>query len=153
MSLRRALALGALVAVLVSCTGGDGASDRDGADATGPGGAASPGAAGSPLAAPGIEATVTLTGPPSEGAGEVPSFDWEAVPGTSTYRVVVLDADGGPIWAWEGAETTVNLGGLPGERPIGEPGPVIRPGSSWSVVALDAEGHVVAVSPARPVSP
>lgn len=153
--LRRALVLGLLAAALASCTGGDGGGDGGdvGGGATGQGGETTPAALGSPLAAPGIETTVELISPPAEGAGEVPAFRWTPVAGASTYRLVVLDPDGGPIWAWEGAETTVNLGGLPGDRPVGEAGPVISAGSSWTVVALDAAGHVVAVSPARPVSP
>lgn len=134
--------------LLVACTG-DGAKEggsNGGAGSTG-------GTVGSPIAAPGLKASVELTGPPTEGAGEVPTFEWKAAEGAASYRLVVLDPNGGPIWAWEGSETTVNLGGLPAERPVGEGGPVIVQGSSWSVAALDAGGHVVAVSVFRPVSP
>lgn len=155
MRLRRALVLGLLAASLAACTGGDGGGGAgdEGGGAPDPGEGATPTAAGSPLAAPGLETAVELTSPPTEGAGEVPAFGWTAVAGASAYRLVVLGSDGGPIWAWEGTETTVNLGGLPGDRPVGEAGPVIEAGSSWTVVALDAEGHVVAASPVRPVSP
>jgi hypothetical protein len=110
-------------------------------------------AVGSPIAAPGIGTAIELVAPPTEGAGEVPSFEWRSVQGAEFYRLVVLDPSQGPIWAWEGTETSVNLGGLPGERPTGDGGPVIVAGSSWSVAALDADGHVVAVSVSRPVSP
>ncbi len=144
------LALLLLASLAAACTGGSGA-EGDGEPGA-PSGAA-PTAAGSPLVAPDLAPTFELLGPPTDGAGEVPSFSWETVPGAATYRLVVLDGDRGPIWAWEGAETSVNLGGLPDERPAGEPGPVIGPGSSWSVTALDAKGHVVAVSASRPVSP
>lgn len=149
---RPLLALLLLVSLATACTGGSGADG--GGDAGAPSGPSGvPTAAGSPLVAPDVAPTFELLGPPTDGAGEVPTFSWEAVPGAATYRLVVLDADRGPIWAWEGAETSVNLGGLPDERPAGEPGPVIEPGSSWSVTALDAKGHVVAVSASRPVSP
>lgn len=140
----------ALVAglLLAACTGG-GSGDGN----SGGGGGSGGGAVGSPIAAPGLDAAVELVAPPTEGAGEVPTFEWKAAQGAASYRLVVLDPDGGPTWAWEGAETTVNLGGLPGERPTGEGGPVIVAGSSWSVAALDPDGHVVAVSVSRPVSP
>ena len=153
MRLRHALALGLLAATLAACTGGGGGAGENDANASGPVGGPSPGAEASPLVAPGLEVAVELTGPATEGAGEVPTFTWTSVPSASLYRLVVLDAAGGPIWAWEGAATSVNLGGLPDERPVGEPGPVIDTGSSWSVAAFDADGHVVAVSASRPVSP
>ena len=107
--------------------------------------------AGTPIEAglPGL----TLLKPAASGAGEVPSFEWTAVEGAATYRLVVLDADSKPVWSWEGKETTVNLGGLPGERPADISGPVITPGSSWSVAAFGADGKPVAVSVIRPVSP
>ncbi len=150
---RPLLALFLLASLAAACTGGSGAEgDGEAGAPSGPTGAA-PTAAGSPLVAPDLAPTFELLGPPTDGAGEVPTFSWETVPGAATYRLVVLDGDRGPIWAWEGAETSVNLGGLPDERPAGEPGPVIGPGSSWSVTALDAKGHVVAVSASRPVSP
>ncbi len=153
MSRRRALALGVLALALVACTGGGGDEGDGGAGlATGASGASGP-AGSTPPAVPGLEEAVTLTSPPTEGAGEVPSFAWDAVPDAATYRLVVLGPGGEAIWAWEGRATSVNLGGLPGQRPVGEPGPVIEPGSSWSVAALDREGHVVALSPGRLVSP
>jgi len=138
--------------LLASCTGGNdaggGEPDARGTPSTG----STPVAEGSPLAAPGAEA-IELTGPPIEDAGEVPTFAWTAVSGAASYRLVVLDPEGGPIWSWQGTETSVNLGGLPSERPVGEAGPVIEAGSSWTVAALDVAGHVMAVSVARPISP
>ena len=126
--------------VAASCTGGgDGAADG--------------GPAGEPLggdAAPGE--AVELVAPGEDDAGETPTFEWEPVEGASTYRLVVLNAQGQATWAWEGAETSVPLGGV-ADRPEGSEGPVLTPGSSWSVAALDAEGHVLAASELRPVSP
>ncbi len=98
-------------------------------------------------------ASIELTGPTVSGAGEVPTFEWQAVAGAARYRLVVLDGDGEPLWAWNGSETRVNLGGLPVERPADISGPVITPGSSWSVVAFDADGTPLAVSVLRPVEP
>lgn len=108
-------------------------------------------AAGTPIDAglPGI----MLLKPAVSGGGEVPSFEWTAVDGAATYRLVVIDSASKPVWSWEGRETSVNLGGLPGERPADVSGPIITPGSSWSVVAFDADGKPVAVSVLRPVSP
>jgi len=74
------------------------------------------------------------------------------VEGTAAYRLVVLDAEGQPVWAWEGPDTTVALGGVP-DRPEGAEGPVLSPGSTWSVAALDGDGHAVAASELRPASP
>lgn len=96
---------------------------------------------------------VELLAPGATGAGEVPAFEWQAVEGAARYRLVVIDGNGEPLWAWNGAETKVNLGGLPGERPEAESGPVITPGSIWSVAAFDAEGNALAISELRPVSP
>ena len=107
--------------------------------------------AGTPIDA-GLPA-INLIAPDTTGAGEVPGFEWEAVEGAARYRLVVLDGSGAILWAWNGAEAKVNLGGLPGERPEGVSGPVITAGSSWSVVAFDAGGDALAVSSIRPVSP
>lgn len=96
--------------------------------------------------------SVELTGPDEDGAGKVPTFTWEEVEGAVQYRLFVLDAQGRPVWAWQGEGTEVALGGVP-DRPAGEAGPVVTEGSTWSVVALDAEGQVVAASEDRPVSP
>lgn len=127
-----------LTALLAS---GCGASENGGGD----------GAVGTPIDA-GLP-VITLVAPDTSGAGEVPAFEWEAVDGAARYRLVVLGGSGEPLWSWNGAETKVNLGGLPGERPEGVSGPVIAADSTWSVVAFDAEGNALAVSNLRPVSP
>lgn len=107
---------------------------------------------GSPLEAPGVDATVELTAPAATGAGQIPTFEWSAVEGAIAYRLVVQDAEGDATWAWEGPETSIELGAVP-DREEGEGGPILTFGSSWSVVALDGDGHVIAVSKLRPVSP
>jgi hypothetical protein len=125
---------------LMACTSGDdtGSGDQDGG--------------GARLDAPGVEAGVELVAPPKTGAGEVPTFEWRAVEGAAAYRLAVLNADGDVVWVWEGEETSIALGGV-ADRPEGSYGPVLTPGSTWSVVALDPTGAVVAVSEVRPVSP
>ena len=134
----------AVLMVLGACTGGGAG---DGGTTAGDGGNGPEPVGGGP-----VEATVELTAPPEEGAGEVPTFGWEPVAGAAAYRLVVLDAEGRAVWAWEGPETSVALGGVP-DRPEGAEGPVLTAGSTWTVAALGADGHVVAVSAARPASP
>lgn len=138
------LALAGLVA-LVACTGGGGGDGNGGTAGDGENGT-------EPVGGGAVQAAVELTAPPEEGAGEVPTFEWEPVESAAAYRMVVLDAEGRAVWAWEGPDTSVALGGVP-DRPEGAEGPVLTPGSTWSVAALDAEGHVLAVSPARSASP
>jgi hypothetical protein len=99
----------------------------------------------------GVEPLEVL-GPPETGAGPVPVFSWSPVEGATLYDLVVVGPDG-PIWAWQGEETELALGGLPFERPEGLGGPVLETGSCWSVVALDGNGHVIAASPLLSVSP
>jgi hypothetical protein len=99
----------------------------------------------------GVEPLEVL-GPPATGAGSVPVFSWSPVAGATLYDLVVVGPSG-PIWAWQGEETEVALGGLPIERPEGLGGPVLETGSCWSVVALDGNGHVIAASPLLPVAP
>lgn len=59
-------------------------------------------------------------------------FVWNAAPAGSTYRVVVLDASGSPLWAGETADTTAVV---PSEI-------VLEPGATyfWFVDALSADG-------------
>lgn len=102
---------------------------------------------------PGVETEIELTGPSEDGAGKVPTFKWKRVDDATTYRLAVLDADGDAAWAWQGTKTSVVLGGVKNRPPKGEAGPIITDGARWSVVALDADGAVVAASRFRDVSP
>jgi Tol biopolymer transport system component len=95
---------------------------------------------------------VVVLGPPERNAGKTPVFAWKPVRGASTYQLVVLAPDG-PLWAWQGEQTKVRLGGLPGKPPPGLSGPILVAGSCWSVAALDDAGHVVAASDLRRASP
>lgn len=96
---------------------------------------------------------IKLLKPGASGGGEVPNFAWEAVQDATRYRLVVTDSAGKPLWAWSGADTAVNLGGLPGDRPADISGPVITPGCNWSVIAINAAGKAISASDIRPVSP
>jgi hypothetical protein len=98
-------------------------------------------------------APLTLTAPAVAAAGDRPAFVWEAVDGAASYQLAVLTAEGEPLWAWAGPETTVILGGWP-EAPIPEaPGPLLQGPGTWFVVAFDAAGLPIANSVIRPVSP
>jgi hypothetical protein len=90
------------------------------------------------------EAGLTALEPLTAEIGSVPRFEWEPVDGAVEYRLAVLGPKG-PIWAWEGSETSVNLGGLTGDRPELMPGPVVVLGTSWTVAAFDASGAVIDV--------
>lgn len=137
-----------VVLALAACTSGVGDGEvSGGAEAVGPEDSSVP-----TIDAPGVEDRVALLAPPEEGAGEVPVFKWEAVPAAATYRLAVLDEGGDVVWAWEGVATSVALGGV-ADRPEGEAGPVLAGPGSWSVVAVDQEGRVVAVSAIRSVAP
>ena len=153
----RRLVLGGLLVTATACGGGtsgptDGGGTSDPTDDTRTSSTLQdrPAPRGQPL----IEGlpSITALGPPERDAGDAPLFSWDPVPGTARYSLAVLGPDG-PLWAWQGEETEVYLGGLPFERPPGWAGPVIVAGSCWSVVAHDAAGHVVAVSEFLPVSP
>lgn len=132
-----------LILVLLLSAGGCGSSDN------GNGGGEE--ASGTPIDA-GLPA-IKLIAPATTGVGEVPMFEWESVSGADRYRLVVIDGNGAMLWAWNGPETRVNLGGYPDKRPEGVSGPVITAGSTWSVSAFDQAGKPLAVSELRSVSP
>jgi len=96
--------------------------------------------------------SVTLLGPAQTNAGVGPTFEWAPVEQAASYRLSVLGPDG-PIWVWEGSETSVPLALRPDPRPASAPALEIVAGSSWSVAALGATGDLIAISGNRPVSP
>jgi hypothetical protein len=139
MSAPRGTAAVVVAVVVVACSGGGGGSGG-GKDTL-------------LVDAPGIETEIALVAPPEEGAGKIPTFEWRRVKGASGYRLAVPDAGGDALWAWQGTATSVVLGGV-ADRPVkGEAGPVLEPWASWSVLAFDRDGSVVAVSSLRAVSP
>lgn len=101
---------------------------------------------------PGVKSEVKLLAPSEDGAGRIPTFKWKRVDGADRYRLAVLDAKGRATWVWQGSKTSVVFGGVV-NRPSREAGPIVTPGSKWSVVALDADGVVIATSRFRAVAP
>jgi hypothetical protein len=93
-----------------------------------------------------------VIGPLAADVGSVPTFEWTPIDGAALYRLAVLGPTG-PIWAWEGSATSVNLGGLTGDRPKEMPGPVVLAGTSWSVVALGASDEVLEIIGPIEISP
>jgi hypothetical protein len=91
-------------------------------------------------------------GPLVAEVGSVPTFEWTPIDGAAVYRLAVVGS-AGPIWAWEGSATSVNLGGLKGDRPKEMPGPVVLAGTSSSVVALGDSGEVLEIIGPIEISP
>jgi hypothetical protein len=153
MSRTRPLLLGAAIALLIAACGSAAPADPMAPPAGTTGGAADAAAASTGIV---IErpafladlARVELLEPPVAGAGVAPIFSWGAIDGATTYRLTVLGPDG-PRWGWEGPDTSIRYGAVE----AGQRGPVIVPGSWWSVAAVDAAGDILATSDLRPVSP
>jgi hypothetical protein len=110
-------------------------------------------AGASHLATPAGVGEVQLVAPPEHGAGATPMFRWNAVSGADRYQLFVRDAQGQPIWAWQGGDTSVRLGGLSIVAPAGAAGPRLTAGATWLVLALANDGGVRAVSAVRAVNP
>lgn len=85
------------------------------------------------------------------GAGAHPAFSWKPVTGAARYRVVV-QRDGATWWTWEGAGTSVVLGGGNADAKDATIGPVLEGSARWSVAALAASGAVLGLSGLRRVS-
>lgn len=95
---------------------------------------------------------VVVRAPLGADAGPTPEFAWEPVDGAGDYRLVVL-GPAGPIWAWQGTDTSVWLGGTSVEPPPGSTRLAIVEETCWSVVARADDGAIVAASSVRPVTP
>jgi hypothetical protein len=84
--------------------------------------------------------------------GATPSFSWQPVAGATRYVVIVSSS--GPVslaWTWSGTSTSVQFGdtSLPGlSGSDGEVWPLALPagGYTWSVLALDAGGHIIGLA-------
>jgi len=149
--------LGALLVTAAGCGSGDEAGGPGVESSSGGGDVVPSSTEGDDVAPSGLPLVeglpvIEVLGPPENGAGEAPLFSWEPVTDASRYTVAVIGPDG-PLWAWQGEETEIYLGGLPFERPPGWSGPVIAAGSCWSVIARGDDGHVMAVSAFLPISP
>jgi len=73
-----------------------------------------------------------------------PTFTWSPPAAAASYQLVVQTADGAPLWAWTGSETSVVLGGA--ERAADVEGPTLAGPSRVRVYAFDAALTLVAVS-------
>lgn len=99
----------------------------------------------------GLHDDVIVQTTPVSGGGDRPVLAWEEFDGAADYLVVVHDPDDQPYWAWTTADTQVRVGLT--ERPDTAPGPRVAEGTSWVVIARDAEGVPLASSPRRPIAP
>ncbi len=112
-------------------------------------------ASAGPLAA--VEPTMAME------AG-VPVFSWDAVDGAETYAGLVYEGDAvSPSWFWIGDATTVRYGDLPSfgddlltssDLPESSASPEASPvpaDAEWQVVAMDADGSPIAISPREPL--
>lgn len=97
-------------------------------------------------------ATVELL-TPSSGAGSKPKFEWSSVDGAAQYSLFLQFSDGQPYWSWTGSSTSIYLGGLDSAPPEDAAGPILLEGMSWAVIALDADGNVIASSNLQTISP
>lgn len=141
-----------LVALGASCSSSDDASSQPASDVTTVTTSAMPSPVTDPTPLAPELPLVRLLTPLATTTELAPEFSWEPVAGAVTYRLAVLGADG-PVWSWEGGATAVRIGGFTEDRPAGFPGPVIDETTTWSVVALDADGAVVATSDLRSLAP
>ncbi|MCU1395884.1 MAG: hypothetical protein JWM34_4312 [Ilumatobacteraceae bacterium] len=73
-----------------------------------------------------------------------PTFSWAAVAGAAGYELVVQGADGTPVWAWTGADTSIVLGGADHTGDV--EGPTLAGPSRVRVYALAGDQSLVAVS-------
>lgn len=97
-------------------------------------------------------AEVQLTAPASQHAGTSPVFGWNPIEGAYFYRLSLL-TDGGPLWAWEGTQTSVRLGGYTAEPAPGATALRLTEPGWWSVSALDYAGELIAISALFAISP
>lgn len=73
-----------------------------------------------------------LTEPGVTGAGQRPTFAWEAVAGATANTLAVVTDTGEPLWAWQGPEPAVIIGGWPATPPPEAPGPLLLGASTCS---------------------
>ena len=93
-----------------------------------------------------------MTLDPSDGpAGPYPILSWEPVPAAATYWLVVSDADGQPYWAWTGEATEVRFGGGDSDE-VNQTATLHEP-MTWTVIAIDSDGELVAFSEPATVEP
>lgn len=104
------------------------------------------------LAYPGAGPMELLT--PAEGGGPWPELAWAPVDGAARYEVLVYAASGRAYWSWRGTDASVRFGGF--SSPPDEASavrPRLHEPMTWSVLARDADGEVIAQSGERPIAP
>jgi hypothetical protein len=94
---------------------------------------------------------ISLITPPV-GGGTRPVLEWVAVEDADHYIVWVRTPTGKPYWSWLTSDTSVPVGGLP-KLNEDAGGPSVVEGMTWSVIALDDEGTIIAASNHRPIAP
>lgn len=99
----------------------------------------------------GLDDEIVVQTTPVSGGGARPVLAWEAFDGAADYVVAVHDGDERPYWAWTTSDTRVRIGLT--ERPETAPGPRVADGTTWVVIARDADGTAIASSPRRPIGP
>lgn len=102
---------------------------------------------GTKLGLPGIELITA-----ESGGGTRPMLEWEVVEGADHYFVSVRTIEGNGYWGWRTEQTSVPVGGLP-RLAEDAPGPRIALGMTWSVIAMDVDGNMIAASNYRPIAP
>ncbi len=90
---------------------------------------------------------------PSSGAGIKPLFEWSPIDGAAQYSLFLQFSDGQPYWTWTGTSTSIYLGGTDSPPPEDAAGPILEDGMSWSIIALDAQGNIIATSALQLISP
>lgn len=91
---------------------------------------------------------------PVSGEGAWPQLDWAAVTNAERYRLTVYGPDGRAFWRWTGTDDQVVFGGFTRSPEDGSAvTPQVLDGMSWSVIAFDADGRIVAQSDERPLGP
>lgn len=93
----------------------------------------------------------TITLQSSDEGGPHPTLRWEPVDGAETYWLTLRDGTGGVYWAWSGPDTSVRVGG--GTSPELNQTAALHEPMSWSVIAIDESGTLIALSSRGTVSP
>lgn len=86
---------------------------------------------------------------PAAGGGRSPELSWQPVDGAARYSVTIYRDGERAYWGWRGQQTSV----IVGEEVGTAAGPWIEPGMTWTVMAFDADGEMIAQSGERPIEP
>lgn len=95
---------------------------------------------------------VRLLAPGGQDAGLSPVFSWDPVDRAASYLLTLIDGNG-PLWSWQGDQTSVRLGGYSTEPAPGAGALRLQQPGWWTVSAYSTSGELLAISDARSVSP